>query len=153
MKIHLLATDRGEGKTKWLFNQVTKIEYELSIRISPETRTLLVLVPVQREAESELRSLKGRDRRIVISHFDGIDRVCRGHHFDSVFIDEYQKLTPRHWADLKMHMPLNRVENMYLAGDHYFTLDQLSRDPNDTEYLYRRLADQEHEINRLKQRG
>jgi hypothetical protein len=105
----------------------------------------------------QLRQIDHRD----ISHkrhpvywgsFDQLENpFCGMSICDAIFIDEYQSLTPEQWHDLQYLLHKSNPDDLYLAGDVNFTLDQLSRNPNDTEHLYRRLADQEHEINRLKQ--
>lgn len=155
MKIHLIATNRGEGKTKWLKDQINKITYNMSSqwRNSREER-IVILLPQMRLRELEHRELAGvRSGPVYWGTFDKMDMpFCGMFNCKAIFIDEYQKLTPEQWQELNYCIYKSECEELYLAGDVNFTFDQLKRNPNDTEHLYRRLAEQENEIARLRQR-
>lgn len=152
-RIHLLATERSEGKTRWLNNQITKISHELFIRHQGRNNgNLLILVPVIKYAHDEFQHQLKPSGSSFLRNFDGIDNVFRGMRYEAVFIDEYQKMTPQHWCNLRTQLSLSGVEDLYLAGDNDFTIDQLSRDPNDTEHLYRRLTAITDELSVLTKR-
>lgn len=150
-KIHLLATERGQGKTKWLKDQINMV----TRNNSPEWRNsgdrVVILLPSMRYRQLEHREIANSRYPIYWGSFDQLEiPFCGMSKCSAIFIDECQKMTPEQWHEMHYLLYKSNPDDLYLAGDVGFVFDQLSRNPNDTEHLYRRLADQEHEINRLK---
>lgn len=140
MKIHLIATNRGEGKTTWLKDQINKVTDNFSYHWKNSNDRIVILLPSMRHRELKHREIAHLRRPVYWGTFDQPEvPFCGLSHITAVFVDDYQKLTPRQWDDLMYVMLPKAPDELYLAGDICFTLDQLSRDPNDTEHLYRRL--------------
>ena len=151
MKIHLIATNRGEGKTTWLKDQINKVTYNMSPRWKNSHERIVILLPSMRHRELEHRDIAHLRHPVYWGTFDQMEiPFCGMSSCAAIFVDEYQKMTPSQWDELTFSLYKSNAEELYLAGDVGFTFDQLARNPNDTEHLYRRLSDAEHELNKQR---